>query len=76
MTDLQSRRAMIQGVDSEDRYQILKALIPKGEMSNFSTQLRSLTQGRANFTSTFHGYQAVPTNIQAKLTKESMEGDK
>ncbi|MCW5519399.1 elongation factor G [Aureitalea sp. L0-47] len=76
MTDLQSRRAMIQGVDSEDRYQILKALIPKGEMSNFSTQLRSLTQGRANFTSTFHSYQAVPTNIQAKLTKESMEEDK
>ncbi len=76
MTDLQSRRAMIQGIDSEDRYQVLKALIPKGEMTNFSTQLRSLTQGRANFTSTFHGYQAVPTNIQAQLTKESMEGDK
>jgi elongation factor G len=76
MTDLQSRRAMIQGIDSEDRYQILKALIPKGEMSNFSTQLRSLTQGRANFTSTFHSYQAVPTNIQDQLTKESMEEDK
>ena len=76
MTDLQSRRAMIQGIDSEDRYQVLKALIPKGEMSNFSTQLRSLTQGRANFTSTFHSYQAVPTNIQAQLTKESMEDDK
>lgn len=69
MTDLQSRRALIQGIDSEDRYQVLKALIPRGEMSNFSTQLRSLTQGRANFTSKFHSYQTVPTNIQKRLTE-------
>ncbi|NNF29745.1 MAG: elongation factor G [Flavobacteriaceae bacterium] len=78
MTDLQSRRALIQGIDSEDRYQILRALIPRGEMTNFSSQLRSLTQGRANFTSVFHSYQAVPTNIQKRLTetKEAVGQDK
>jgi elongation factor G len=78
MTDLQSRRALIQGVDSEDRYQVLKALIPRGEMSNFSSQLRSLTQGRANFTSVFHSYKAVPVNIQKRLTetKEAVGQDK
>lgn len=73
MTELQSRRALIQGITTEDSYQLLKALIPKGEMGDFSTQLRSLTQGRANFTSTFNSYQAVPTNIQKKLTESAME---
>ncbi|MEM7186956.1 MAG: elongation factor G [Bacteroidota bacterium] len=68
MTDLQSRRGLIQGVTSEDRYQLLKALIPKAEMSNFSTQMRSLTQGRANFTSVFNSYQSVPKNVQNELT--------
>jgi len=71
MTDLQSRRGIIQGVTSEDRYQVLKALIPKAEMSNFSTQMRSLTQGRANFTSVFHSYQTVPTHVQKELTSSS-----
>lgn len=71
MTDLQSRRGLIQGVTSEDRYQLLKALIPKAEMSNFSTQMRSLTQGRANFTSTFNSYQTVPKHVQTELTSSS-----
>jgi elongation factor G len=70
MTELQSRRALIQGIANEDRYQILKALMPKAEMGDFSTQLRSITQGRANFTSKFSSYQAVPSNIQKKLTVE------
>jgi len=70
MTELQSRRALIQGITNEQRYQILKALMPKAEMGDFSTQLRSITQGRANFTSKFSSYQAVPSNIQKKLTVE------
>ncbi len=68
MTELQSRRALIQGITTEGKNQVLKALMPKAEMVNFSTQLRSLTQGRANFTSKFDSYQAVPANIQKKLT--------
>jgi elongation factor G len=67
MTELQTRRAMIQGINSEDQYQILKALIPKAEMSDFSTKLRSVTQGRANFTYTFSKYDAVPTHVQKEL---------
>ena len=75
MTELQTRRAMIQGINSEDQYQILKAMIPKAEMSDFSTKLRSVTQGRANFTSTFSKYDAVPTHVQKELValNESQE---
>ncbi len=67
MTELQARRAMIQGINSEDNYQILRALMPKAEMSDFSSKLRSVTQGRANFTSKFAKYEAVPTHIQKEL---------
>jgi elongation factor G len=73
MTELQSRRALIQGFTNEDRFQVLKALMPKAEMGDFSTQLRSVTQGRANFTSKFNSYQAVPSNIQKQLTAELAE---
>ena len=78
MTDLQSRRAIIQGITSEDRYQLLKALVPKSGLTDFSTQLRSLTQGRANFTSSFDSYQTVPTHVQKELTTklQEMEQDK
>jgi len=68
MTELQSRRAMIQGINNEDHYQILKAMIPKAELSDFSTRLRSITQGRGNFTSKFAKYESVPTHIQKELT--------
>ncbi len=78
MTELQSRRALIQGISNENQFQILKAIIPKAEMGDFSTQLRSVTQGRATFTSEFNSYQAVPVNIQKKLTETitAMEQDK
>jgi elongation factor G len=69
MTELQSRRAIIQGVEIEAHYQVLKCTIPSAELSGFSNQLRSLTQGRATYTSNFEGYNAVPTHIQKELIK-------
>ncbi len=67
MTDLQSRRSMIKGVESNDNYQILKCIAPEAELFGFSTNLRSLTQGRATFKSSFSSYQPVPANIQNEL---------
>ncbi|GAA4808505.1 elongation factor G [Litoribaculum gwangyangense] len=70
MTDLQSRRAIIQGIDSKDHYQILHCICPAAELYGYSTTLRSLTQGRATFSSVFSSYQTVPTNTQAELVKQ------
>lgn len=70
MTDLQSRRSIIQGFDTLDHYQILKSLTPAAELYGFSTDLRSLTQGKATFSSTFSVYQPVPNNVQQELVKE------
>ncbi len=71
MTELQSRRALIQGINSEDSYQYLKAFIPKSELSDFSTKLRSITQGRGNFTFSFARYEAVPVHIQKELMNQT-----
>ncbi len=70
MTDLQSRRAIIQGVDSNNNYQVLKCIVPEAELYGYSTDLRSLTQGRATFKSAFSAYQPVPTNVQKELVDQ------
>ncbi|MCJ7466384.1 MAG: elongation factor G [Maribacter sp.] len=67
MTDLQARRSIIQDIRSNDQYQILKCLTPEAELFNFSTELRSLTQGKATFSTEFSAYRPVPQNIQEKL---------
>jgi elongation factor G len=70
MTELQTKRAVIQGINTEGNYQIIKGQIPKAELDNFSTQLRSTTQGRGTFTTTFKGYEPVPANVQQQLINE------
>ncbi|WP_115461758.1 elongation factor G [Winogradskyella aurantiaca] len=70
MTELQSRRSIIQGIETEDHYQVLRCIIPSAEMSDFSTQLRSLTQGRATYTTKSEGYSPVPAHVQKELIKE------
>jgi elongation factor G len=71
MTDLQSRRSIIQGFDTNDKYQILKCITPVAELYGYSTDLRSITQGRATFSSVFSSYQPVPHNIQEELIQNS-----
>ena len=70
MTDLQSRRSIIQGFESNNNYQILKSITPAAELYGYSTDLRSLTQGRATFSTAFSSYQPVPPNVQNELIKE------
>ena len=70
MSDLQGRRAMIMGMESEKGFEKLKARVPLKEMSNYSTSLSSLTGGRASFTMKFSEYELVPSDVQDKLLKE------
>ena len=69
MSDLQGRRALIMGMDSEAGYQKLQAKIPLKELSNYSISLSSLTGGRASFTTKFASYELVPNDIQQELIK-------
>lgn len=70
MSDLQGRRAIIMGMDSEAGYQKLQAKIPLKELSNYSISLSSITGGRASFTTKFASYELVPNDIQQQLIKE------
>ncbi len=70
MGDLQTRRAVVMGMDSEGHYQVIRARVPLKELHKYTSTLRSLTQGKAKFNMTFAEYAQVPGDIQAKLTAE------
>jgi elongation factor G len=70
MTDLQGRRAIIMGMDSEGNYQKIKAKVPLSEMNRYSTALSSITSGRAMYSMSFDEYAPTPGDIQDKLLKE------
>ncbi|MFV0605673.1 MAG: elongation factor G [Niabella sp.] len=67
MGELQTRRAMIMGMDAAGGYQKLTAKVPQKELAGFYNSLRSLTQGRASFTSGFDGFTAVASNLQEEI---------
>jgi len=70
MSDLQGRRAIIMGMESEKGFEKLKAKVPLKEMSTFATSLSSNTGGRASFSMKFSSYELVPSDVQDKLLKE------
>ncbi len=76
MTDLQGRRAVIMGMESEGNYQKIKAKVPLAEMNRYSTTLSSITSGRATYGMTFADYQQVPMDVQEKLLKAYEEEQK
>ncbi|MFQ6105253.1 MAG: elongation factor G [Candidatus Glassbacteria bacterium] len=69
--DLNSRRGKILGITPDGPRQRVKAYIPQAEMYKYSTQLRSLTQGRGTFTSSFSHYEEVPGDISKKIVEEA-----
>jgi elongation factor G len=69
MTDLQGRRAVIMGMDSESGFQKILAKVPLAEMNRYSTALSSLTSGRATYSMKFAEYTQVPAEIQDRLLK-------
>ena len=70
MSDLPSRRGIIMGSESENGFQTIQAKVPLKEMASYSTDLSSLTGGRASFTMKFASYELVPGDVQDKLLKE------
>lgn len=70
MSDINGRRGMVLGMETEKTFTRLKALVPLKELSSYSTTLSSLTGGRATFTMKFNSYQLVPADVQDKLVKE------
>jgi elongation factor G len=72
--DLSSRRGKVESMDSRGHARVVKALVPLAEMFGYATDLRSRTQGRANYSMQFHSYQEVPTaaaqEIVAKVRGE------
>jgi elongation factor G len=67
MSDLPTRRGVIQGIDSEGRYQTVKARMPLAELDKYASGLRSMTQAKATYSASFVEYQAVPPNVQQEL---------
>ncbi|TET45681.1 elongation factor G [candidate division TA06 bacterium] len=71
MGDLNSRRGKIQGMESEGTLQKIKAAVPQAEMYRYSSQLRSMTQGRGTFSQTFSHYEEVPREIAERIISET-----
>ena len=76
MSDLQNRRAIIEGMGNDHGFDIVKARVPLAELYKYSTSLSSLTSGSATFTMEFADYQPVPGDVQEKLLKAYMEQEK
>ncbi len=65
--DLNRRRGNIHGMHDRSGAKVIDALVPLSEMFGYSTQLRSMSQGRANYTMQFEHYEEVPTNITKEI---------
>ena len=70
MGDLQSRRAIVEGITTESNFQKISAKVPLAEMHDYSSSIRSITQGRAKFNMKFFEYVPVPFELQKKLSEE------
>ncbi len=67
--DINSRRGLVQGTETRSNTQVVNAFIPLGETFGYSTQLRSLSQGRATYSMEFDHYQQVPAKVAEEIAK-------
>ncbi|ACU64503.1 elongation factor G [Chitinophaga pinensis] len=70
MSELQSRRSIITGMDSQNGYQVIKARTPQAELDKLYAALRNVTQGKAKIKAVFAEYAPVPPELQKKLSEE------
>jgi elongation factor G len=70
MGDLNSRRGRVQSMEARPGSQSIRAQVPLSEMFGYATDLRSKTQGRANFTMQFHHYERVPQQLADEIVKK------
>ena len=76
MSDLQNRRAIIEGMGTDKGFDTIKARVPLAELYRYSTTLSSISSGSATFTMDFADYQPVPADVQEKLLKAYLEEEK
>ena len=67
--DLNRRRARILGMEPRSGAQVVRAEVPLAEMFGYSTDLRSMSQGRATFTMEFAAYEQVPAHVAESVVK-------
>lgn len=72
--DLNSRRGMVSSMDDIPTGKSIKAEVPLSEMFGYSNQMRSLTQGRANYSMEFAKYMDAPKNIQEEIIAATQKG--
>ncbi len=70
--DLNSRRGKIKNMEARKNIQVIDALVPLSELFGYTTDLRSLSQGRANHTMQFHAYDIVPKQISDEIVARVM----
>lgn len=70
MGDLQTRRAMIEGMDTHGHYQKIIARVPLSEMQDYHSTLKSISQGKAKYKMHFENYSPVSYDIQKKLVED------
>jgi elongation factor G len=70
MGNLSSRRGRIESMGPMGNAQVIKALVPLSEMFGYATDLRSMSQGRADFTMQFDRYEEVPASIASEITEQ------
>ncbi len=75
MSDLQNRRAMIEGMESDKGFDRLNARVPLAELYRYSTTLSSLTSGSATYSMRLASYEQVPADVQDKLLKAYTDTD-
>ncbi|HEX7819997.1 MAG TPA: elongation factor G [Sphingobium sp.] len=68
--DMNSRRGQIQGTDTRGNAQVVEAMVPLANMFGYVNQLRSFTQGRANYSMFFSHYDEVPANVAAEVKEK------
>lgn len=71
MGDLNRRRGQMQGMDTRNGVQVIRALVPLSEMFGYVTQLRTITSGRATSTMEFDHYAEAPSNIQEEVVAKA-----
>jgi elongation factor G len=76
MATLNQRRALIVGTQDEGPFTVIEAQVPLSEMFGYSTDLRSVTKGQAQFTMEFMTYKQVPQSIAEELLKKAAEEKK
>jgi elongation factor G len=71
MGDMNKRRGRILGMEPDGDYQVVRAIAPLAEMYRYAIDLRSITQGRGDFTMEFRDYEEVPAQIAEKVIEEA-----